>query len=56
MKHLQTAFIFIGIYLMFEGIASFITFADQDPLFQAGRILRVFFGAFIIYYSSKISD
>jgi len=54
MKPLRIAFVIIGLYLIFEGIASLIEFADQDPLFQAGRILRVFFGLFIIFYSSKL--
>jgi hypothetical protein len=53
---LQIALTVIGLYLIFEGIGSFILFADQDPLLEAGRVLRVFFGLFIIYYAVKVKS
>jgi len=40
-------FIF-GLYLILEGLGSLIAFSDQDPLFQAGRLLRVGIGVFMI--------
>jgi len=53
---LRIALIAIGLYLIIEGIGSFIIFADQNNLFEAGRVLRVFFGIFIIYSSSRIKE
>lgn len=41
----------IGLYLIIEGFGSFIIFADQNPIFDAGRILRVVFGIFLIWVS-----
>jgi len=40
-------FIF-GLYLILEGLGSLIVFSDQDPVFQAGRLLRVGIGVFMI--------
>ncbi len=45
--------ILIGLYLIFEGIGSFVLFDDQNELFQAGRIFRVIAGVFLVFVVSR---
>lgn len=54
MNKLQIAFTLIGLYLIIEGFGSFVLFAEQIPILEAGRILRIFFGIFIIRYAVKM--
>jgi len=37
-----------GFYLTIEGIGSLFFFADQDMIFQIGRVIRVAIGFFLI--------
>ena len=46
--------ILIGLYLIFEGIGSYVIFDDQNELFQAGRIFRVGAGVFLVLVSRKM--
>jgi len=48
------ATIVIGLYLIFEGIGSFVLFDDQNDLFQAGRIFRVIAGFFLVFVVSRM--
>jgi hypothetical protein len=48
------ATIIIGLYLIFEGIGSFVIFDDQNDLFQAGRIFRVLAGFFLVFVVSRM--
>ena len=48
------ATIVIGLYLIFEGIGSFVIFDDQNDLFQAGRIFRVIAGFFLVFVVSRM--
>lgn len=48
MKPLRFFILIAGFYLTVEGIASLFAFADQDMLFQAGRIFRIAIGFVLI--------
>lgn len=48
MKPLRFFIIIAGFYLAIEGIASLFAFADQDILFQLGRVFRVVIGFVLI--------
>lgn len=49
----QIAVIIIGLYLILEGIGSFILFDEQNQLFQAGRIFRVVAGVFLVFFVAR---
>lgn len=51
---LKLVTIIIGLYLIFEGIGSYIIFDDQNELFQAGRIFRVVAGVFLVFIGSRV--
>ena len=48
MKPLRFFILIAGFYLTVEGIASLFFFADQDILFQAGRVFRIIIGFVLI--------
>jgi len=48
MSMVRLAVVLVGLYLVIEGVGSIFSFADQDPLFQVGRIVRVMIGFFLI--------
>lgn len=50
----KLATIIIGLYLIFEGIGSYIIFDDQNEIFQAGRIFRVIAGVFLVFIVSRM--
>ncbi len=50
----KLATIVIGIYLIFEGIGSYVIFDDQNEFFQAGRIFRVIAGVFLVFVVSRM--
>lgn len=50
----KLATIIIGLYLIFEGIGSYVIFDDQNELFQAGRIFRVIAGVFLVFVVSRM--
>lgn len=50
----QITTIIIGLYLIFEGIGSFVIFDDQNDFFQAGRIFRVIAGFFLVFVVSRM--
>jgi hypothetical protein len=37
-----------GFYLTIEGIGSLFFFADQEMIFQVGRVIRIVIGFFLI--------
>jgi hypothetical protein len=37
-----------GLFLVVEGIGSLFFFADQELIFQAGRVTRIIIGFFLI--------
>jgi len=45
--------ILVGLYLIIEGIGSYILFDDQNDLFQLGRIFRVGAGFFLVFVVSR---
>jgi len=51
---LKLVTIIIGLYLIFEGIGSYVIFDDQNELFQAGRIFRVIAGVFLVFVVSRM--
>ncbi len=48
MKPLSSIVLLAGFFLTIEGIGSLFFFADQDIIFQLGRVIRVVIGFFLI--------
>ena len=55
MKSSNTSIIFLlaGLFLITEGIGSFIVFADQNMIFQYGRLARIAIGFYLVFMSTK---
>ena len=39
-----------GFYLVIEGIGSLFFFADQELIYQSGRVIRIIIGTFLIAF------
>ncbi len=37
-----------GFYLVIEGIGSLFFFADQELIYQSGRVIRIIIGLFLV--------
>lgn len=45
-----------GFYLVIEGIGSLFFFADQESIFQTGRLIRIIIGVFLIAFTAPKMD
>ena len=52
-SHTSIIFFIAGLFLVAEGIGSFIAFADQIMIFQYGRLARIVIGFYLIFMSTK---
>ncbi len=48
MKNMSLVVLVLGFYLIIEAALSFIFLSDDNPLFQLGRLGRIFVGVFLI--------
>lgn len=51
--NIKIIFFISGLFLVAEGIGSFIAFADQNMVFQYGRLARIVIGIYLVYMSTK---
>lgn len=52
-SQLKIIFLVSGLFLILEGLGSFIVFSDQNKIFEYGRIARIALGFFLLYLSAK---